>query len=56
MKNLITYIATDSGVAKEYTYCIRCGRPLKTPEARKIGYGPVCWQKKLAQKTKRRLF
>ena len=27
---------------KEYKYCLRCGRRLKTEEARLIGYGRVC--------------
>ena len=41
----------------EHEYCLRCGRKLKTPEARKIGYGPTCL-KKLENKmaTKDRLF
>lgn len=27
---------------KEYEYCLRCGRKLKNPYARSIGYGIVC--------------
>lgn len=30
---------------KEYTHCLRCGRKLKNPEAKKIGYGTVCYEK-----------
>lgn len=29
----------------EYEKCLRCGRKLKTPFARTIGYGKVCWEK-----------
>ena len=28
-----------------YKYCLRCGRRLKTEEARLIGYGKTCQQK-----------
>lgn len=30
--------------------CKRCGRPLKDPEARKIGYGKECQNKAEAEK------
>ena len=30
---------------KDYDKCFRCGRKLKTDEARKIGYGKVCLEK-----------
>lgn len=30
---------------KEYDYCLRCGRKLKNPNARKLGYGSVCFKK-----------
>lgn len=42
-------------VEREYNYCLRCGKHLKTPEARKIGYGPVCL-KKVKYSMGRRLF
>lgn len=42
-------------VTKEYKYCLRCGKKLKNPLARKIGYGPIC-EKKVAVMMKRRLF
>ena len=40
---------------KVYTHCLRCGRKLKTDEARKRGYGKVCAEK-LRQKSDSRLF
>lgn len=30
---------------KEYEFCLRCGRKLKNPEARYIGYGSICLKK-----------
>lgn len=30
---------------KLHKICIRCGRKLKNIEARKRGFGDVCWQK-----------
>lgn len=30
---------------KEYEFCKRCGRKLRSPEARKIGYGKICEKK-----------
>ena len=30
---------------KLYKYCLRCGRRLKTPEARLRGYGKRCYEK-----------
>lgn len=30
---------------KEYQFCLRCGRKLKNPEARKLGMGKVCERK-----------
>lgn len=29
----------------EHEFCLRCGRRLKNPEARTIGYGAVCRRK-----------
>lgn len=40
---------------KEYEYCLRCGRKLKSPKARQIGYGDVCL-KKLKTQHRRTLF
>jgi len=44
-----------SNTIKEYTYCLRCGRKLKNEEAKKIGYGVVCY-KKIQTSKKIRLF
>ena len=30
--------------------CIRCGRKLKTPESKELGFGKVCWEKWNADK------
>ena len=30
---------------KEHKICLRCGRKLKNPDARKLGYGAVCFKK-----------
>ena len=32
-----------------HTRCIKCNRPLKTPLARKRGYGTHCWQQYLKE-------
>ena len=40
---------------KEYEFCLRCGRKLKNPEARAIGYGKTCI-KKARNAVKSRLF
>lgn len=37
---------------KEHEVCLRCGRKLKNPGARKLGYGAVCY-KKMQAGTKR---
>lgn len=41
-------------IGKIYYKCLRCGRKLKTEEARHKGYGAVC-EKKL-QKASKKLF
>ena len=28
-----------------HTVCIRCGRKLRTPESRELGFGPTCYKK-----------
>ena len=33
------------GNAEEYEYCLRCGRKLKNPDARILGYGKTCFEK-----------
>ena len=41
--------------SKEYQYCLRCGRKLKTLEARMQGMGKICAEKS-KHETRRRLF
>ena len=41
---------------KQYRYCLRCGRVLKKEEAKRIGYGKVCYEKMKQETTKRSLF
>lgn len=38
---------------KDYDKCLRCGRKLKSEEARKIGYGKICLEKSRHKKVKR---
>lgn len=33
------------GIKNEHEYCLRCGRKLKNPEARVLGYGKICYEK-----------
>ena len=33
------------GLVKEYNYCIRCGRRLKTQENRIRGMGKICYER-----------
>ena len=40
---------------KEYKYCLRCGRKLKTLDARMRGMGKICAEKS-KHETRRRLF
>jgi len=40
---------------KEYEFCLRCGRKLKNPDNRRIGYGKTC-EKKMKNALKSRLF
>ena len=40
---------------KDYNKCLRCGRKLKTDEARKIGSCKICFEKMKKEK-KQRLF
>lgn len=30
---------------KEHEHCLRCGRKLKNPQARQLGYGAICYRK-----------
>lgn len=45
----------NTNMEKEYKYCLRCGRKLKTPEARTRGMGKICAEKS-KHDTRRRLF
>jgi len=45
----------DMAIDKEYEYCLRCGRKLKNPDARKIGYGKIC-KEKMKTEQSRKLF
>lgn len=40
---------------KEYQYCLRCGRKLKSKESRLKGFGAAC-EKKLKTKHSKKLF
>lgn len=33
-----------------HSHCLRCGRKLKTDEAKVRGFGKICWQKHLSNK------
>ena len=41
---------------KDYDKCLRCGRKLKSEEARKIGYGRTCFIKIKSEMKVKRLF
>lgn len=42
---------------KEYEFCLRCHRKLRTEEAKLLGYGKVCYKKAhSADAKKNRLF
>ena len=32
---------------KIHTHCLRCGRKLKSQEAKERGYGKICWEKRV---------
>lgn len=40
---------------KDYDKCLRCGRKLKNAEARKIGYGKICFTKMIIENHTKRL-
>ena len=55
--NIRQYSETDQSIEKVYKFCLRCGKKLKNPIARKIGYGPVCEKRMKIEKEKvRKLF
>ena len=38
----------DNTIPKQkYKYCLRCGKPLKSDESKRVGYGPLCYSKML---------
>lgn len=40
---------------KLFNTCLRCGRKLKNPVYRKLGYGKVCWEKSQRDTTVRQM-
>lgn len=36
--------------------CLRCGRKLKSLEAKERGMGKICWEKSHVERERRRLF
>ena len=51
----IVVVDTIDIETKEHEYCLRCGRKLRSPHTRKIGYGFIC-EKKMRTEQKHRLF
>lgn len=49
------YMNTIKIAREEHEFCLRCGRKLKSPLARKKGYGPTC-EKKMKTNLVRKLF
>ena len=43
-------------MSEVYEFCLRCHRKLKNEEAKRIGYGRVCYEKAHSDNTKNRLF
>lgn len=41
---------------KEYDYCLRCGRKLKSAENRARGMGKICWERSKAELNPKPLF
>ena len=39
---------------KEFDRCLRCGRKLKKPEHRLLGYGPNCYKKMINARLKKK--
>lgn len=38
-------VVDQQGPTKNKDRCLRCGRKLKNPQARELGYGPICYAK-----------
>lgn len=52
----IVYIGeAKRGMANEHKFCLRCGRKLRSIEAKQLGYGAVCYSK-IKNSGKGRLF
>jgi hypothetical protein len=48
---------TVTPISREQTHiCRRCGRKLRSPEAKERGMGPVCYQKWIAEDNHKKLF
>lgn len=41
---------------EEHEFCLRCGRKLKNPDFRKIGYGSICLKKLNHKQIPKKLF
>lgn len=50
-----TYLPEEERKELIHNRCLRCGRRLKKEEHRKLGYGPICYEK-IKINTKTRLF
>ena len=48
-------LGKDGISCPDHEFCLRCGRRLKNPDRRRIGYGIVC-EKKMKTKKKGGLF
>lgn len=42
--------------AELYEFCLRCHRKLKKDEAKRIGYGKICYEKSKTEKPRKTLF
>lgn len=53
MKVVLAIDNNGNPIIKEYDRCLRCGRKLKNEEYKRIGYGPICYEKvKKVKRTK----
>ena len=48
--------SNDKQPEKEYEFCLRCGRKLRKPETRRVGYGVICFKKMKASSQYKKLF
>lgn len=57
LEEMCDLMCDNSLPVKQYKYCLRCGRKLKSTQARELGYGQVCYKKiKNESKLHRKLF